>query len=73
MKWFNSNLAHNAMNIAIALLAAPEFIGFDWTLFGLGEDTSLKIAGGLSLLKLVINAWRDGPSGMVAPQPPVEK
>jgi hypothetical protein len=73
MKWINTNSWHNFLNIVITLLAAGAFTGFDWTLFGLTDSMALKITGLLSLLKLVINAVRDGPAGMVAPPPPAEE
>lgn len=72
-KWFNTNALHNLLNTLITLIAAGAFTGFDWTLFGLTDSVALKITGALGLLKLVINAVRDGPTGMVAPQPPVEE
>lgn len=73
MKWFNSNSFHNFCNIVITLLAAGAFTGFDWTLFGMTDTMALKVTGALSLLKLIINAVRDGPTGMVAPPPPAEE
>lgn len=69
-KWFNTNALHNLLNTLITIIAAGAFTGFDWTLFGLTDSTALKITGALGLLKLVINAVRDGPKGMVAPPPP---
>lgn len=74
MKWFkfvNSNSIHNGINVLILILGAV--VGFDWTLFGIEPEMALKITGGLSLLKLVINAVRDGPKGMVEPPPPAEE
>lgn len=71
MKWFNSNAFHNLFNFTIVLLASVA--GFDWTLFGLDPGLALKITGGLALLKLVMNAARDGVPGLVKPQPPVEE
>jgi len=59
--------------VLITMVAAGAFTGFDWTLFGLTDSMALKITGGLGLLKLVINAVRDGPTGMVAPPPPAEE
>jgi hypothetical protein len=73
MKWLNTNFLHNVINVLIAMVAGGALTGFDWTLFGLTDSAALKVTGGLALLKIVINAWRDGPAGMVAPQPPVEK
>lgn len=64
----NTNLLHNILNLSIAILAA--LVGFDWT--GLvSAPAALQIVTVLTALKLVINALRDGLSGMVKPQPPV--
>lgn len=64
----NTNFLHNIVNTLIA--AIPALALFDWTPF-FSEATALKIVGGLGLLKIVINANRDGIGGMVKPQPPV--
>lgn len=66
----NSNLLHNAINVLIVLI--PALSTFDWTAF-FTPEISLKIVGTLGLIKLAINAYRDGVGGMVAPQPPVQK
>ena len=68
MRFFNLNFLHNLLNVAIVALPALEV--FDWTPF-FSEATALKIVGGLGLAKIVINASRDGFSGMTKPQPPV--
>ena len=73
MKWFNTNSIHNGINLLISLICGGALIGFDWTVFGLTNVAALKITGGLSLAKIVINAVRDGPAGMVAPPPPAEE
>lgn len=73
MKWFNSNSFHNFLNVLITLICGGALVGFDWTMFGVTDHTALQISGGLALLKLVINAVRDGPAGMVAPPPPAEE
>ncbi|OLP44167.1 hypothetical protein [Rhizobium oryziradicis] len=65
----NTNLLHNLINTLIT--AIPALALFDWTPF-FSEATSLKIVGVLGLGKIMINAVRDGPGGMVRPQPPVE-
>lgn len=71
MSWFNTNTFHNVINVAIVLIGA--LAGFDFSVLGMDPETALKVTGGLALAKLVINAFRDGPSGMASPQPPVEK
>lgn len=66
----NTNFLHNVLNILIVLV--PALATFDWTAF-FSPEVSLKIVGALGLIKLSINAYRDGVSGMAAPQPPVKK
>ena len=73
MRWFNTNALHNSMNAAIAIVAGGALAGFDWTLFGVSNAAALKITGSLALGKIIINAVRDGPAGMVAPPPPSEE
>ncbi|TIP06660.1 MAG: hypothetical protein E5X72_00150 [Mesorhizobium sp.] len=73
MKWLNTNALHNYLNAAIALVAGGALAGFDWTLFGLSNEAALKVTGSLALAKILINAVRDGPTGMVAPPPPAEE
>lgn len=67
----NTNLIHNCINILILVVCALP--GFDFSTLGIDTETALKISSGLALLKLVINAVRDGPTGMVAPPPPAEE
>lgn len=69
MRFFNTNFLHNVINVAIVALPALEV--FDWTPF-FTDETALKIVGVLGLLKIVINAARDGFAGMTKPQPPVQ-
>lgn len=64
----NSNFAHNLLNGLMVLIPALEV--FDWTPF-FSMETSLKIVGGLGLLKLLINVVRDGFTGLTKEQPPV--
>jgi hypothetical protein len=73
MKWLNTNAIHNYLNAAITIVCGGALVGFDWTLFGLTNVAALKITGGLSLAKIVINAVRDGPNGMVTAPPPAEE
>lgn len=64
----NTNFLHNFLNVLMVVIPALEV--FDWTPF-FDPLTSLKIAGGLGLLKIVINIVRDGMAGLVKQQPPV--
>lgn len=73
MKWFNTNALHNFLNAFVAMLLAGAFTGFDWTMFGLTDRTAMQISGGIMLAKLLINGYRDGLKGMVAPPPPAEE
>lgn len=66
----NTNRLHNLLNVLIVLI--PALATFDWTAF-FSPEVSLKIVGALGLIKLGINAYRDGVTGMAAPQPPVKK
>lgn len=70
MKFFNTNFLHNALNVALVVIPALET--FDWTPF-MSDSTALKVVGVLGLLKISVNVVRDGPTGLVAPQPPVQK
>ncbi|TIM47557.1 MAG: hypothetical protein E5Y55_06725 [Mesorhizobium sp.] len=70
MNWFNTNAAHNLINVLILLFTG--LVGFDWTLFGIDAALALKITGVLALLKILINVVRDGVAGLVRNQPAVE-
>jgi hypothetical protein len=65
----NTNIIHNIINILI--VALPLLEQFDWTPF-MSDSTALKLSGALALTKLLINAFRDGVTGMVKEQPPVK-
>jgi len=60
-----TNALHNFLNVLIALVAGLQTI--DLTPF-VSPEMSLKVVSGLAILKLVINAIRDGLTGMVKPQ-----
>lgn len=66
----NTNLIHNILNIAIAVIAAlslPEVTAL------IPPYIAIPMVGILSTAKTVINMIRDGLSGMVKPQPPVQQ
>lgn len=69
-----SNLIHNVLNVLVVVLTAAA--GFDWTallsVFGLDPALAAKIAAGCVALKLAINAIRDGLTGLIKEQPPVQ-
>lgn len=65
----NTNLIHNILNIAIALVAAlsvPEIANV------LPPEWGVTIAGFLATAKVVLNVIRDGLTGLVKNQPPVQ-
>lgn len=66
---FNTNAIHNLLNIAIAVVAALAV--FDWTVL-FSQSTAMVIVGILASAKTVINVVRDGLSGLVKAQPPVQ-
>lgn len=67
----NSNAIHNFLNVAISVVSVLGLV--DWTTVGVAPATALKIVGVLGIVKLVMNATRDGFKGMVEPQPPVKQ
>lgn len=73
MKFLNTNALHNLLNTLIFVITSGALAGFDWTALGITDHRALQISGSLALLKLIINAVRDGPRGMVAPPPPAEE
>jgi hypothetical protein len=69
---FNSNAIHNVLNVLIVVAGAAA--GFDWSVLaaiGISAATAAKITAFFAAAKLVINAIRDGLSGLIKPQPPV--
>lgn len=71
----NANAFHNFLNIFMLIIGS--LVTFDWTMFGLDSATALKVTGTVilvnSILKIVVNANRDGVTGMFKEQPPVDK
>jgi hypothetical protein len=64
----NSNLIHNILNIALAVVAVlslPEVTSF------LPPEIAVVIAGAVGTAKLMINVIRDGLRGLTKQQPPV--
>ena len=68
--FLNTNAVHNALNIAISVISVWGL--FDWSSIGIAPTTALKIVAILGLVKLTMNAVRDGIKGMVEVQPPVK-
>ncbi|MFD2056550.1 hypothetical protein ACFSQT_26770 [Mesorhizobium calcicola] len=73
MKFLNTNALHNLLNTLIAIICGGALVGFDWTMFGVTDRSALQISGAIALAKIIVNAVRDGPRGMVAPPPSEEK
>jgi hypothetical protein len=71
----NANAFHNILNVVFLIVGV--LVTFDWTVFGLDPVMTTKIVGALMLLqnvlKLAVNIGRDGVTGLVMAQPPVEK
>lgn len=64
----NSNLIHNILNVALAIVAVlslPEVTSF------LPPEIAVMIAGAVGTAKLMINVIRDGLKGLTKSQPPV--
>lgn len=81
----NSNLFHNLANVAIAgaALGTAILMATGCTTLATGvlecsqsvvdpQLTTYAIAG-LGTLKIIVNLFRDGVTGLVKPQPPVQK
>lgn len=70
----NTNLLHNILNVVGLLLGLWATV--DLTSLGLEKATATMLAGwfllGSNSLKLVLNTLRDGVTGLVKPQPPVQ-
>lgn len=71
----NANLIHNVLNLIGLVIGA--LITFDWAQLGLAPETAAFIAGAVLLadkiIKLTMNIFRDGVTGLWKVQPPVEK
>ncbi len=81
----NSNLVHNVLNVAIALTAAvtagliatgcaalPNG-GLECSQSWINPTYTTAAVAAMGVAKSLINVARDGFSGLVKPQPPVEK
>lgn len=68
-KWLNTNLLHNVLNTAIAVIASLEMVDLAPLI---GAETSLKVIAGMAVAKIVINIVRDGIVGLAKDQPPVK-
>ncbi len=82
-KWLNSNSIHNILNIAGMAVAAIETMaimtgcrsildgGLECSQSILPPQVALPVVVGIFVTKLIINLVRDGPDGLLLPQPPV--
>ena len=70
----NTNLIHNFLNVLGLVVAA--LIGFNWAGLGLSAELVATIMTWLmfsdKIIKLGINIFRDGFSGLIKNQPPVK-
>lgn len=70
----NTNAFHNLLNFVAGIIGIA--LATDWTVFGLDAATAAKVAAATLVLqnvvKLGINIYRDGVTGLVKEQPPVE-
>lgn len=70
----NTNLLHNILNVLGLLVGA--ILLYDWTALGVSPETAASVSAGLlvadKVIKLAINITRDGLSGLVKRQPPVQ-
>lgn len=71
----NTNLVHNILNVSGLLFGL--WATADLSSLGIPGEHAAALAGWFLLIsnsvKLVMNTLRDGVTGLVAPQPPVEK
>ncbi len=65
----NSNMIHNILNFLLAIVGG--LMAFDFSSI-VSPGTAGTIIAVLSGAKLLMNAVRDGLSGMAKPQPPVQ-
>ena len=82
---FNTNTFHNILNVLIALSASMIAILLatgctqlaDGTLecsqSFVGPGFAAAAVAALSMMKIIINIMRDGITGLIKPQPPVDK
>lgn len=70
----NTNLIHNVLNILGLLFGLWATV--DLSMLGISNELAIVLAGWFLLIsnsiKLVINALRDGVTGLVKSQPPVQ-
>lgn len=71
----NTNAVHNMLNYFNALVGVLAV--FDWAIFGVSAELTVKIVGGLvllqSIIKVTMNITRDGFTGQFKEQPPVKQ
>jgi hypothetical protein len=69
----NANLVHNVLNVLGLLFGA--LVTFDWTSLNLTAEQAVVVSGwvlmGDKIIKLGMNLFRDGPTGLWKAQIPV--
>lgn len=66
----NLNLVHNVLNFLLAIIGG--LAAFDFSSI-VSQSTAGLIISVLAMMKLIMNALRDGIAGMAKPQPPVQQ
>jgi hypothetical protein len=78
VKWFNSNVVHNVLNVLMAVNGFILYLGCT-SVNGVASCTQTWIPASMAasivafgaVLKIVINIGRDGFGGLIKAQPPV--
>jgi hypothetical protein len=70
----NTNLVHNLLNLIGLVIGA--LITFDWQALGFTAEQAALFAGwvllGDKVIKFAMNIMRDGVTGLIKPQPPIQ-
>ena len=71
----NANAVHNILNLVGLVIGA--LVTFDWAGLGLSPEAAAMLAGWVLLadkiIKIAINLFRDGITGLFKVQPPVQQ
>lgn len=70
----NTNMIHNILNVLFGIIGV--LLATDFTTFGVDPEAAVRIAGSLmiaqNIIKVGMNITRDGITGLVKKQPPVQ-
>lgn len=71
----NANMVHNILNFIGLIIAA--LLTYDWTQLGLTAESAVLVAAWVMMadkvIKLAMNLFRDGFTGLFKVQPPVKE